>query len=59
MPDAIIFADQSFAVKNSGVSCLTSIFDLTNPIMKIQHAKTAFKFARFDDLYSAFFNTLT
>ena len=39
MPDAIIFADQSFAVKNSGVSCLTSIFDLTNPIMKIQHAK--------------------
>ena len=41
-------------VYNLGKSCLTSealtsIFDLTNPRTKIEHAKNGFKFASFDD----------
>ena len=49
MSNAIILVNQFLAVKNSGVSCLTSIFYLSNPKMKVQHAENLFKFARFDD----------
>ena len=39
MSDVIIYVDQGFPFKNYDVSCLISIFDLSNPKMKIQHAK--------------------
>ena len=41
--------DQRFAVKNSGVSCLTSIFYFSNPKVKIQHTNNWFKKARYDN----------
>ena len=37
-----------FAVKNSGVHGLNSIFNLSNQKMKIKRAKDQFKFARYD-----------
>ena len=38
--------NQSFAVKNFGVSCLASNFDLSNSKMKINHMKSGFKYAK-------------
>ena len=37
MSDTIIYVDKRFVVMNSLVSCLTSIFDLSNPNMKPLH----------------------
>ena len=53
-----------FAVKNFGVSCLTSIFNLINLKMKIlqqyeakffQHTKNWFKLVSFDYSYTNFY----
>ena len=41
-----------FAVKNSGVYGLNSIFNLSNQKMKIKRAKDQFKFARYNYLFS-------
>ena len=38
----------TFAFKNSGISCMASMFDLSNPKMKIQHVKNRFKVAKYD-----------
>ena len=45
MLNAIIYDDQRFNVKNSGISCLTLILNLSNPRMTILLAKNGFKFA--------------
>ena len=56
MYNAIIYFDKRLAVKNSGISCLSSIFDLlSNPRMKILQAKTRFKVAKYDNSYTVFF----
>ena len=47
-----------FAGKNSGISCLALIFNLSNPRMKILHAKKWFKIARYDESYTTFFERL-
>ena len=39
---------------NSGISCLSLIFDLCNQKMKILHAKKMFKVARYDDSCTVF-----
>ena len=41
----------NFAVRNSGISCLASIFDWSNSKMKVFQAKNWFKFARYDKSY--------
>ena len=43
---------QSFAVRNSSVSCLDLLFDLSNTKMK---ANNWFKFARYDESYTVLF----
>ena len=45
MLNAIIYHDQRFDVKNSGISCLTLILNLSNPRMTMLLAKNGFKFA--------------
>ena len=50
--------DKRFAVKNSGISCLSLIFNLNNPRMKILHAKNWFKVARYDEPHTIFFGRL-
>ena len=46
--NAKIRVDQSFAVKNCGVPCLTSMFEMRNPKVKILQVKNRFKFAIFE-----------
>ena len=50
--------DQCFAVKNFGVHGMTSIFDLSNLKMKIQHAQHGSKFPRSDISYTVFLSSL-
>ena len=45
----IMYIDTAVVAKNSVVSCLTSIFDLSNLKMKILHSKIRFKVAEYDD----------
>ena len=52
MSKVMTCVDQSSAVQNFFVSCLNSIFNLNNPKMKIQRAKSWFKSASFEDLYT-------
>ena len=47
--NVILCINQRFAVKNSGISCLTSMLNLSKPKMKMQHAKNGFRFARNDN----------
>ena len=47
--NVILSINQRFAVTNSGISCLTSMLNLSKPKMKMQHAKTGFRFARNDN----------
>ena len=45
----IMYIDTAVVAKNSVVSCLTSIFDLSILKMKILHSKISFKVAEYDD----------
>ena len=47
MSNVIIYDDQRFAMKNSGISFVTSIFDLSQPKITIKHAKNQFEFAKY------------
>ena len=55
MSNAIICIEKRFAVKNSRISGLASIFDFSNPEMKSSMQKTRFKVARYDDSRTSFF----
>ena len=44
-----------FAVKNFCISCLALIFNLSSPRRTTLHAKSWFKVARCDNLYTIFF----
>ena len=61
MSNALMCIYKRFSAKNSGISCLALIFYLSNPrttIMRmILHAKNRFKVARYDQLYTVFFQT--
>ena len=46
MSNSIIWINKRFVVKNSDVSCLALIFNLSNPRMTSLHAKNRFKVAR-------------
>ena len=48
MSNVITYIDKRFVVKNSGILCLTLIFNLSNLRMTILHAKNWFKVARCD-----------
>ena len=48
----IICVDQGFPAKIFCVSCLTSIFDLSYPKMKILQQNNQFNLACFDDSYT-------
>ena len=50
-----IYVECRLAVKNAGVSCLASIFDLSNLKMKIMHADNRFKVVRYDDSFTICF----
>ena len=50
------WVDKRFAVMNSGISCLSLIFKLSNPRMKILHTKTRFKAARNDEPFTFYFS---
>ena len=53
MSNAIRCTDRSFAVKNSGTSCLwAQIFNLSNLRLTILDAKNRFKVARYDTSYA-------
>ena len=54
LSNAITCVDQSLAVKNTVASCLTSILDLSNLKMKIQHAKNLLKLSSFEVSYTTF-----
>ena len=56
MSNVIICIDKRFAVKNSDVSCLALIFNLSIPIMTILQTKNWFKVARHDESYTFFFS---
>ena len=47
--------DQRFAFKNSGVSCLALIFNLKNPSTTVLYEKTRLQVAKYDKLYTIFF----
>ena len=47
MSNVITYIDKRFVVKNSGILCLTLIFNLSNLRMTIVHANW-FKVARYD-----------
>ena len=52
-PNFMICIEKKFAVKNSGVSCLASILDLSNPNMKILHCGCTWKIgSRLQDMTS-------
>ena len=57
MSNTIIYVDQRFEVKNSGISCLTLIFNLSNPRMTILLKTNGFKFARYDESCIVFFGS--
>ena len=46
--------DKRFAVKNSGMSCLTLVFNLSNLIMTILNAKHWSKVAKYEESYTVF-----
>ena len=58
MPNAIRCIDKRFEVKNSGISCLALIFNLSSPRMTILHPKKWFQVAKFDESLPFFFHRL-
>ena len=53
--NAMIYIDKRFVVKNSGISCLALIFNLSNPRTTVLHVKIRFKVAICDESYTVFF----
>ena len=49
MSKAIRCINQKFVFKNSGISCLALIFNLSNPRTTILFEKNRFKVARYDE----------
>ena len=58
MSNAIRCIDKRFKVKNSGISCLALIFNLSSPRMTILHPKKWFQVAKFDESLPFFFHRL-
>ena len=58
MSNVTIYDDQRFAIKNSGVSFVTSIFDFSQPKITNKHAKNQFKFAKYYNLCTGFLRDL-
>ena len=56
MPNTIRCIDKRFEVKNSGISCLALIFNLSNPRMTILHPKKWFQVAKYDESLPFFFH---
>ena len=56
MSNVIIYDDQRFAMKNSGISFVTSIFDLSQPKITIKHAKISLSLLNIT--YTVFFLNL-
>ena len=57
MSNAITCINKRFAVNNSCIYCMILVFNLSNPRIKILHAKTWFKVAKYDESYTVCFCT--
>ena len=55
MSNAIRCIDERFAFKNSGISFLALIFNLSNLRTTILHSKNQFQNGRYEKLYTVFF----